>query len=215
MSSTSPFLRYRAVSLRFGEREILNNFNLEVSEGEKRVLVGGSGSGKSSLLKAALGFVKIASGEIFYRGEPTTPVSAARARREIAYVGQEQPLGAGAVRDFLEETLDYRANRDRRAEIRERFRDMLDYFELPADALDWETARLSGGEKQRVALSLAAAFGKKAFLLDEVTSALDARLRDKTLDLFLGEPSWTTIVVTHESYRPEGATYETTTLGAS
>jgi putative ABC transport system ATP-binding protein len=139
----------------------------------------------------------------------------ARAREEIAYVGQEQRLGEGAVRDALEETLDYRANRGRRREIRERFGELLDFFELPADVLDWETARLSGGEKQRVALSLAASLGKKVFLLDEVTSALDARLRDKTFDLFLGEEGWTTMVATHESYRPEGAEYRTTTPGES
>ena len=92
-----------SVFLSFDGRPVLEEFSLLIREGEKVVLRGSSGSGKSSLLKLLLGFVEPDQGEVRYRGEKMSPEVAREVRRSVAYVSQAVDWEPGNVDETIRE----------------------------------------------------------------------------------------------------------------
>lgn len=194
---TTPAIKIQGLTLQVGERILLKDLNLSVSPGQKVVISGSSGSGKSTFLKCLLGFVRPSSGRISVEGRELSADTVWTLRRSLAYVAQEPDLGGGTVREMLEQPFAYHANRALAGQL-ERLPEQVARFQLPPEILNKDMASLSGGEKQRVALVSAVLLGRSIYLLDEVTSALDRSCKQAVLSFFLDNQDSTVLLVTHD-----------------
>lgn len=199
-----PFISLRAVEKSFGEKEVLRGVNLEVFEGETVVVLGGSGEGKSVLLRHINGLERPERGEVWVDGKRLNDLSEDDLfplRREVAMVFQ-----LGALFDSLTvyENVSYpireHGERDE-ARIRRRVGEVLDMVELRGDVGGLYPAELSGGMKKRVALARALALEPKAVLYDEPTTGLDPLVTHKINEMIRGlqhRLGFTSVVVTHD-----------------
>jgi ABC-type bacteriocin/lantibiotic exporter with double-glycine peptidase domain len=186
------------LSVVFDGRTLLEGFSLEVSSGQKVLMTGPSGCGKSTILRCFLGLAAPRTGSIAVAGQPLTPATVWHLRRQIGYVGQEPDLGSGTVRQLVEAPFHYRANAHLLHNL-DRLNEFMDLFSLAGDLLQKNVARLSGGEKQRIALIIAILLDRPILLLDEPTSALDVQTR-KTLGQYLeSQTKLTVLAVAHDT----------------
>ncbi|NNJ70110.1 MAG: ATP-binding cassette domain-containing protein [Kiritimatiellales bacterium] len=189
-------ISFEHIMLKVQERTLFIDASLQIRPGEKVVVRGPSGCGKSSLLKCAVGALPAAEGIIRIDGTELKSATVAGIRSRIAYIGQEPVLGADRVRDALLLPFTFKTHRDR-APAEERISRTLDQLHLSSDILDKACKRISGGEKQRIAVARALLLDKCIFLVDEVTSALDPRSRDAVMaELF--QPEITLLSVSHD-----------------
>jgi len=193
---------FRHVSIRFNGRPVLADFNLGLRPGERVVLTGDSGAGKSTVLRCLLGFVAPDQGRIFVDGEELTAESVWRLRRRMAFVPQEADLGRGRVREILRRPFGYKANADLGFPETE-LPELLERFFLSEALLQEEIRTLSGGEKQRVAIVAALLLHRPIMLLDEATSALDREARMAVQDYFAGRSELTVLAVSHDTHFQE------------
>jgi putative ABC transport system ATP-binding protein len=105
-------------------------------------------------------------------------------------------LGAENVKDALLLPFQFKAHREHQP-TQQQLIDVLQRLQLPADILNQDSSRISGGEKQRIALARGLLLGKKVYLLDEVTSALDADSKQAVFDVF-SDPELTVLSVAHD-----------------
>jgi ABC-type sugar transport system ATPase subunit len=188
---------YKSVRKEFGEVVALNDFSLQIPDGEFVVLVGPSGSGKTTALRLLAGLEAISEGEIRVGERLVNRV--APQDRDIAMVFQDYALYPQmTVYDNLAFGLKMR--KIPKAEIKqrvERAADLLDIGEL----LERKPRALSGGQRQRVALGRALVREPAAFLMDEPLSNLDAKLRVQTrseIKQLQRQVGTTTVYVTHD-----------------
>jgi ABC-type Fe3+/spermidine/putrescine transport system ATPase subunit len=187
----------RAVSKRFGPREVLKALSLKIAAGEFLTLLGESGSGKTTLLRLIAGFEQLTSGEIWMRGSrlDTLPPY----RRRVNTVFQQYALFPHLnVSDNVAYGL--RATATAKSEIAARVKDALAMVRMQEFATAKPT-KLSGGQQQRVALARALVNRPELLLLDEPLSALDANLRKQMqseLKSLQREVGVTFLFVTHD-----------------
>jgi len=198
-----PFIRYEEIHKSFGPKHVLRGLTLDVHRGETIVVVGGSGSGKSVLLRHTIGLHQPDSGRVFVDGEEISALSEAElmpVRRKVGMLFQ-----AGALFDSMnvyENVAFGLRERENLAEeeIAERVREKLSVVGLEA-VEELMPEDLSGGMKRRVALARAIVLEPECLLYDEPTTGLDpitaatinALIRD--IQRALGV---TAIVVTHD-----------------
>ena len=194
--SMSSMIRFEQVSVTVHEKTILSHISFTLRRGDKAVLCGKSGSGKSSVLRTVMGLHTVQSGRVYFQGNPVTPLSIQTVRSCIAYIGQEPILGADRVRDVLLLPFQFKAHRHQRP-TEDQLIAVLRRLQLPAEILDGQSNRISGGEKQRIALARGLLLGKTLYLLDEVTSALDTESKQAVFDVF-SDPQLTVLSVTHD-----------------
>ena len=192
----NELIRYENIGVSFENRKILSGFNLTVKKNQKILLRGKSGTGKTTLLKILLGFTKPSEGTIYFRNQVIDSKTCWKARKEIAYVVQNTDLGEGKVKSLLDEIFSYRANKEKLDH--ENLRAFMRELELEDDILEKNFQELSGGEKQRIGILIALLLNRNIYLLDEVTSALDAKLKKKIADYFLAREDWTLLIVSHD-----------------
>jgi osmoprotectant transport system ATP-binding protein len=197
----TALVSFRNVSYRIGEREILRGINLDVEEGETVVLLGRSGSGKTTALRLVNGMVFPADGQVLVEGKPTPAWDPIRLKRRIGYVIQEAGL-------FPHFTVAANVGLVPRLEgkppeaIALRARELLEQVGLPAEEF-WSRhpRELSGGQRQRVGVARALAADPPLLLFDEPFGALDPVTRLGLERQFLGwrrEFRKTSIFVTHD-----------------
>jgi phospholipid/cholesterol/gamma-HCH transport system ATP-binding protein len=174
ISERNPAIEFQEVTLSFDTRTILDRVSFQVNPGETKVLMGGSGSGKSTILKLVLGLIKPDSGRILIDGEDVTDYpegDLTQVRRKIGMVFQE-----GALFDSLTvfENVGYRLFEQGvpEAEIEETARRMLRFVNLE-EAIFMMPAELSGGMRRRVGIARALVGDPKLILYDEPTAGLD------------------------------------------
>lgn len=194
--SNTPIIRFDQVSVEAHDKSILSAISFALFPGEKAVLCGKSGSGKSSVLRTLLGLHPIKRGTVYFQEQALTSATVLNIRRYSAYIGQEPILGAEKVRDALLLPFQLKAHRDHRP-TEDQLIKILQQLQLPVSILSRESSRISGGEKQRLALARGLLLGKKLYLLDEVTSALDAESKQVVFDVF-SDPNLTVLSVAHD-----------------
>jgi osmoprotectant transport system ATP-binding protein len=163
----------RQASKTFGNNIAVDNFSLDIAEGEHVMLLGPSGSGKTTLLRMINGLITPSSGKIFINGRNIAEQPGNQLRRQIGYVLQRNSLfphytveeNIGIVPDLLK--WDKQAIHTRAVELAKK-------LHLPEEYLSRSPLALSGGEAQRVNLARALAADPPILLLDEPFSALDA-----------------------------------------
>ena len=135
-------------------------------------------------------------GRFTFEEKPLTPLSVQAIRSCTAYIGQEPVLGAEKVKEALLLPFQFKAHRAHRPTEAQLF-EVLQRLQLPADILRQDSSHISGGEKQRIALARGLLLGKKVYLLDEVTSALDAESKQAVFEVF-SDPTLTVLSVAHD-----------------
>jgi multiple sugar transport system ATP-binding protein len=192
-----PSVSFEHVSKRFGNATIVEDFNLEVADGELLVLVGGSGSGKSTILRMLAGLETVTTGTIRIDGRDVTALPPRE--RDVAMVFQDYGLYPHmTARENL--SLGLRLKKVPREEIDRRIAWAAGILGLQP-LLDRKPKQLSGGQRQRVAMGRAMVREPKVFLFDEPLSNLDAGLRAQ-MRIEIGNLqrrlTTTTIYVTHD-----------------
>ncbi|MDA3642624.1 ABC transporter ATP-binding protein [Saccharopolyspora indica] len=178
-------LQANEVTVRFGDRVVLDGVDLAVSDGEWVALVGRNGCGKTTLLRALGGLHAPDAGEVLVRGRALRALSRRQIAREVAVLPQSMPSVPGlTVRQLVRQgryavrgPLGMLAGGDD-AQVREAM--AVTGVEPCADEL---VDRLSGGERQRVRLALALAQDTSILLLDEPTTYLDIGHQLEVLEL--------------------------------
>jgi len=189
-------IRIEHTTLKIHRQTLLQDVSLHVAEGDKLAVRGASGCGKSSLLKCILGAIPLAGGRITVDALELSPDTLATIRSCIAFIGQEPILGADTVRDALWLPFRFKAHRDKPPSD-QRINELLGRLKLSPDILGKESKRISGGEKQRIAVIRALLLGKRIFIADEVTSALDPESKAAVMaDLF--RPEITLLSASHD-----------------
>ena len=195
----------------FGRLQVLQGISLDVARGEVVVIIGASGSGKTTFLRCINHLERLDSGRIYVDGElvgyrekkgrlvEDSEREVARKRAAIGMVFQRFNLfpHLSALGNVIEAPI--RVKKMPRKEAQEMGREMLSNVGL-SDKLSVYPSQLSGGQQQRVAIARALAMRPKLMLFDEPTSALDPELVGEVLDVMksLAREGMTMIVVSHE-----------------
>ncbi|RLA11235.1 MAG: polyamine ABC transporter ATP-binding protein [Gammaproteobacteria bacterium] len=192
-----PFIKVQSVSKHFGDFTAVDSVDLEIYKGELFSLLGGSGCGKTTLLRMLAGFETPSSGSIYIDGVDMTNVPPYE--RPVNMMFQSYALFPHMS---VEKNVAYGLQRDGvdKPEITRRVDEMLAMVELTQFAKR-KPHQLSGGQKQRVALARSLVKQPKVLLLDEPLAALDKRLRENTqfeLMNIQDQLGVTFIVVTHD-----------------
>jgi len=189
-------IEFQNIVLQVHGQTLLEAADLHIHAGDKVVLRGPSGCGKSSLLKCAVGAMPIASGTVQVDGLDLSATTVMEIRSRIAFIGQEPILGAAQVSDALLLPFTYKAHRHLQPD-NAIIEQLLTRLHLSSDILDKPCAKISGGEKQRIAIARALLLDKTIFLADEITSALDPQSRAAVMnELF--RPEITLLSVSHD-----------------
>ncbi len=169
-----PAIEFRDVHLSFDDREILNGLSFKVLKGETKIILGGSGSGKSTTIKLVLGLLKPDSGQVLVDGVDITnfnEVEMMTVRKKIGMVFQE-----GALFDSLSvyDNVAFRLHEQGvpEEEVEPEVRRMLRFVNLE-DAIDKMPIELSGGMRRRVGIARALVGDPKIVMFDEPTAGLD------------------------------------------
>ena len=205
-------IEFRNVTKQFTEQFVLQDFNLEIQKGEKIMITGRSGIGKTTIFRLLLGFVKPDKGEILYEDEALNDKSIWDFRKRIVYISQDLNIGTGKVRQLFEDTLSLKANIAIKTESLNKVNELLIQFELKEAILNMDLEALSGGEKQRIAIINGLLLQRDIYLLDEITSALDKSLKKKVIDFFYLNTDFTVLSISHDNYFPENCTIRTLKL---
>jgi len=196
-----PAIAFRDVSYGIRGKEILRHFDLEVASGETLVLLGRSGSGKTTALKMVNALLVPTSGDVFVEGKPTRAWNPILLRRRIGYVIQESGLfphytvarNVGVVPRLV----GWEPGR-----IETRVDELLSRVGLPPGEFRSRYPReLSGGQRQRVGVARALAAEPSLLLMDEPFGALDPVTRRELQREFLSlRGTWTktSLFVTHD-----------------
>ena len=191
-------LELRNISKKFGDKQILKDFNLIVPEKQVLAIVGPSGGGKTTLLRMLAGLETIDSGQVIYNGE-TLDVAELEKRNLLGFVFQDFQLFPHlSVLENLTLSPIHTMNVSK-DEAEEKAQGLLARLGLSEHAKAYPYS-LSGGQKQRVALARAMMINPEIIGYDEPTSALDPALRLEVEKLILQnrEMGMTQIVVTHD-----------------
>jgi phospholipid/cholesterol/gamma-HCH transport system ATP-binding protein len=201
----NSLIKIRVVNLQksFGENHVLRGVHLEIQQGESMVVIGGSGSGKTVLIKCIIGLIRPDGGEIYVDGLEITSLNERRlneVRKKFGMLFQ-----GGALFDSMKvwENVGFGLRQQTRLgeeEIRRIATEKLRLLGLK-DVEDLMPAELSGGMKKRVSLARAIALEPEMLLYDEPTTGIDPVVADAINELIIQmreKLNVTSIAITHD-----------------
>jgi len=187
-------IQLRSITKSFGKTHVLHRVDLDVAQGESCVIIGGSGSGKSVLLKCILGLEAPDTGAITIDGQPAMPMHRFGMLFQGAALFDSMPVWRNVAFRALQ---DGASPNDARALAIA----TLDRVGLPSDTADLYPAALSGGMAKRVGLARAIAHDPDIIFFDEPTTGLDP-IRAATINTLIRDVvtdmGATTITITHD-----------------
>lgn len=191
------FLQTEKLTMKYGEKKALDNVSFGIEKGELLAILGSSGCGKTTLLRAIGGFIKLAEGKVILAGEDITATPPEK--REVATVFQSYALFPHmTVKQNIQYGLQFRKiGRDEKERLTS---EMIETVGLVGEEKKLPH-ELSGGQQQRVALARSLIIKPKVLLLDEPLSNLDAKLREslrEEISVIQKQFKITTIFVTHD-----------------
>jgi phospholipid/cholesterol/gamma-HCH transport system ATP-binding protein len=202
-SADRPAVVFQNVSLAFDEKPVLRDVSFTLLPGHTKIILGASGSGKSTILKLILGLLKPDGGEIWIHGSRVDRMPEAemmKVRNHLGMVFQE-----GALFDSLTvaENVGYKLYEETdmpEEDVRRRVDEVLGFVRL-SEHVDKMPSELSGGQRRRVAIARAMAFKPPTLLYDEATTGLDpitATTIDEEIVKLRDIENVSSIVVTHQ-----------------
>lgn len=204
MSGADKKIAVEDVHKSFGPKVVLDGVDVAVGEGESLVVIGGSGTGKSVLLKCILGLLIPEQGRILVDGDDVLTMSAGERRDQVKKFGML--FQGAALFDSLPvwENVSFglmKAQGVKRKEAKDVAVDKLSRVGLTADVADLQPAELSGGMKKRVGLARAIAAEPDIIFFDEPTTGLDPIMSDVINELIVEcvkDLGATTVTITHD-----------------
>ena len=204
-AGAGPAVELEDVSLGFGDKAVLSGVSFRVAVGETLCVLGGSGAGKSTILRCILLLTRPDTGRIRIQGRDITHApleEVLEVRRRVGMVFQASAL-FDSLPVFENVAFPLREHTDRsEAEIRDRVREVLTFVDLdPDEVSELLPAALSGGMKKRVAIARAIVGEPEILLFDEPTSGLDPITTRTINDLVVKlrqELQVASVVVTHD-----------------
>ncbi len=191
-------LEFRNVSLIYDSKTIFSRLNFKIHSGEKILLKGPSGSGKSSILDLIMGFISPNEGELFWKLASYSQLQIQTIRRDLAWVPQNLKLfSSGSTISGIQSIFDNKLNKSNQPEISKIYT-LAKELNLAEEQLRNDYTSLSGGESQRIAIICSLLLNRELSLMDEPTSALDNTTAQKAMKLILNNTK-TLLCISHSS----------------
>jgi oligopeptide/dipeptide ABC transporter ATP-binding protein len=174
-----------------GEVRAVNDVSLKIKKGQTLGLVGESGCGKTTLGRSLLRLIEPTHGEIIYNGVNITSIKpqelrALRKKMQIIFQDPYASLNPRmTTQEILSEPLTIHHLFTEKTERLKRLHELLDYVQLPKDALQKYPHEFSGGQRQRICIARALAVGPEFIVCDEPVSALDVSVQAQVLNLLV------------------------------
>lgn len=200
MNGEISILDIRGIRVSYADLEVLNGFSMQLRRGEMVCGTGASGSGKSSLLRAILGFVPLSAGNVFVDGIEVRSGGFSTLRHRVAYLPQDLFFPCEWVEEILKLPFSIKCNKGRKV-TKEMWSAAFKRLGLDDDIMEKRMNEISGGQRQRVMLAVVDMLDKDIVLLDEPTSALDADSAKRVVEFikYMSARGKGVIVVTHDS----------------
>jgi ABC-type lipoprotein export system ATPase subunit len=190
-------IRFENIGIGYNSKTLLDGLSFDIAAGDKLVLKGGSGSGKTSLLNVVTGFVRPSSGRMLLHDEESNQDNIHLLRRQIAYLPQQINFSDYDVEDFILLPFTFSVNKPIRPD-REKILELFKLLGLKPELIDSTMQEVSGGEKQRIALVSCLLLQRQILLLDEPVSALDAASKNLVMDYLFNQKELTIISASHD-----------------
>lgn len=187
-ASAQPLIRVSGVEKRFGANHALKGIDLSIAKGDALVLIGGSGAGKTLLLKCIMGLIPPDSGTISFEGADVAGFNGAERRRFLDHFGMTFQKSGLFDSMPVWQNVAFRLLQDRamsHGQAKERAIDKLAAVGLDAPTAELYPAELSGGMQKRVGLARAIAGDPDILFLDEPTAGLDPIMTNVINELIL------------------------------
>lgn len=178
-------------------KPLISGFSLCIASGEKTVLYGPSGGGKSTLIHAILGFVHPTQGKVEIGGEAVNDRNIGAIRTLTAWLPQDLSLPAMSVKQLIETPFSFQTNRHLLPST-ERIYEVFNSLGLEHTLLEKTSDQLSGGQRQRIMLASTTLLHKPILLLDEPTSALDPKSVILTIEYLKSLTDTTMVAISHD-----------------
>ena len=188
MTDKIPQIRVHNLAKSFGNKKVLDGVDLELNKGESLVIIGGSGTGKSVLIKCILGLLPVDSGKITIRGQELVGLSTSERQRLLTRFGMLFQGGALFDSMTVAENIAFglvQGMRVSKIDARKIALEKLDAVDLSKSVADIYPAELSGGMQKRVALARALATNPDVIFFDETTTGLDPIVSGTINDLII------------------------------
>jgi len=190
-------IELKNIEVSYENKTIIKNFNMNIKKGEKLLVKGLSGSGKTTILKVILGFVKPDNGEIFYNQKRVTEKNIWEIRKNMCYVSQDVDFPKIEVLQIFKSTFNYKSNKDNILNLENLYLE-LEKYKLDKAILTKNVKMLSGGERERIGIIISKLLNREIYLLDEINSSLDSELRKIVVDDFSNSKK-TIIAISHNN----------------
>lgn len=194
---SKELLNVQGLRVRLGDREVLQNINMNIHQGERLVIMGPNGAGKSTLLRSLIGLTEPVKGKIIFDGKAVKFGQTARLSQRIGFLPQDPNalLFSETVAEEMATTL-----KNHRLEVNDSvIEDLLRQLNLSGKSQQYPRD-LSSGEKQRTALGAIVITQPDLIMLDEPTRGLDQITKDNLLDLLFAwsKNGKSILLVTHD-----------------
>lgn len=184
------------ITVKFENKTPIENFSLRVKKGEKYILEGESGKGKTTLLKSILGFVEIESGEIICDGVKLSKENLVEYRSKISYLPQNLNLDFETLEQMVYYPFSFEINKFLKPD-KSQIESIFKLLNLNTSLLKQNLQEVSGGEKQRALFASIMLLKRPIVLLDEPTASLDIVSAKTIWEYIYSQKDITFICVTH------------------